>query len=170
MILSNIKYTKKLKKHANGSELGHNVTLRTPYEKKFDIKYSTKRIEIVGNDYQLDQKPLISYIINVNASNSNTTITITEKNGGLKGYFTAGVLGFKGSQKTKKYTLITILKQFSYKFNFLNNKTVLLKFKGITKDQKLFVRKLKEKVSIKSIHYNNLLPHNGCRPKKLKRM
>lgn len=116
-----------------------------------------------------NNKPLISYIININVSNSNTIISINDKNGKLKGYLTSGILGFKGSQKTKKYTLISILKNFNYKFNFLNNKSVLINFKGITKDQKLFIKKLKEKVSIKAIIYTNLLPHNGCRPKKMKK-
>ena len=114
-------------------------------------------------------KPLISYIININISNSNTIISIVDKNGEMKGYYTSGTLGFKGSQKTKKYTIITLLKNFIYNFNFLNNKSVLINFKGITKDQKLFVKKLKEKVSIRAINYNNLLPHNGCRPKKIRR-
>ena len=31
------------------------------------------------------------------------------------------------------------------------------------------IKKLKEKLFIKAIIYNNLLPHNGCRPKKIRR-
>ena len=131
-----------------------------------NIEYSKKsKLNSIKNN-----KPLISYIININISNNNTIISINDKNGKLKGYLTAGNLGFKGSQKTKKYTLISILKNFNYKYNFLNNKSVLINFKGITKDQKLFIKKLKEKVSIKAIIYTNLLPHNGCRAKKLKKL
>ena len=114
-------------------------------------------------------KPLVSYIININLSTSNTIISVTDKKGNLKGYYTSGTLGFRGSQKTKKYTLITLLKNFLYNFNYINNKSVVVNFKGIVKDQKLFIKKLKEKVSIKAIIYNNSLPHNGCRPKKIRR-
>lgn len=131
----------------------------------FDINY----VKLTKDNTSSEDKPLISYIININVSNSNIAMSINDKNGKLKGYFTAGTLGFKGSQKTKKYTLITILKNFNYKFNFLNNKSVLVNFKGVTKDQKLFIKKLKEKVSIKAINYTNLLPHNGCRPRKIKK-
>ena len=92
-----------------------------------------------------------------------------DKNGNLISYYTASKLGFKGSQKTKKYTLITILKNFIYNLNYLNNTTVIVKFKGITRNQNLIVKKLKEKLFIKAIIYNNLLPHNGCRPKKIRR-
>ena len=131
----------------------------------FQIEYAEKfKLSSIKNN-----KPLISYIININVSNSNIIISINDKKGKLKGYLTAGTLGFKGSQKTKKYTLISMLKNFNYKFNFLNDKSVLINFKGITKDQKLFIKKLKEKVSIKAIIYTNLLPHNGCRPKKIKK-
>jgi len=114
-------------------------------------------------------KPLVSYIININLSRSNIILSITDKQGDLKGYYTSGILGFKGSQKTKKYTLITLLKNFLYNFNYVTNKSVIINFKGVIKDQKLFIKKLKEKVFIKAITYNNLLPHNGCRPKKIRR-
>jgi len=135
---------------------------------KINFKYINDSISNLSNaDTKI--KPLISYIINVNLSKSNTIISILDKGGNLKGYYTSGILGFKGSQKTKKYTIITMLKNFLYNFNFINNKSVLVNFKGVTKDQNLFIKKLKEKVSIKAINYDNLLPHNGCRPKKIKR-
>ena len=125
--------------------------------------------KLESNSKPIKIKPLVSYIININLSTSNTIISITDKKGNLKGYYTSGTLGFKGSQKTKKYTLITLLKNFLYNFNYINNKSVVINFRGIVKDQKLFIKKLKEKVSIKAIIYNNSLPHNGCRPKKIRR-
>ena len=137
--------------------------------KSLKIYYNTKLNSTINYNKSEKNKPLISYIININISKSNTIISVVNKKGDLKGYYTAGTLGFKGSQKVKKYTIITILKNFLYNFNFINNKSVLINFKGITRDQNLFIKKLKEKVSIKAIHYNNLIPHNGCRPKKLRR-
>ena len=133
---------------------------------KVDFKDANKS-EFLSKNVKV--KPLVSYIININLSTSNTIISITDKQGNLKGYYTSGTLGFKGSQKTKKYTLITILKNFLYNFNYINNKSVIINFKGVIKDQKLFIKKLKEKVSIKAITYKNSLPHNGCRPKKIRR-
>jgi len=135
---------------------------------KINFKYINDSMSNLS-DTDTKMKPLISYVINVNLSNSNTIISILDKRGNLKGYYTSGILGFKGSQKTKKYTIITMLKNFLYNFNFINNKSVLVNFKGVTKDQNLFIKKLKEKVSIKAINYDNLLPHNGCRPKKIRR-
>lgn len=151
-------------------EVTSDITLLTNIVKLSDSKLLRVGYKLMKQDENTKKsKPLVSYVININISNSNTIISIADKNGDMKGYYTSGTLGFKGSQKTKKYTIITLLKNFIYNFNFLNNKSVLINFKGITKDQKIFVRKLKEKVSIKAINYDNLLPHNGCRPKKIRR-
>ena len=161
MLLSNININKRYKK----SSLDENNSLKC---EKVILSES-----LLQSNNQLpesiDQRSLIVYVINITLSESNILISITDKNGNLLDYCTSGELGFLGSQKTKKYTLITMLKKFLYNYNYINNKSVLINFKGISKNQKLIIKKLKEKVSIKMIRYNNLLPHNGCRPKKKRR-
>jgi ribosomal protein S11 len=134
-------------------------------ENPFTLKYKYKRLQHYNNKI----KPLIFYTINIYLSSSNINFNITDRTGNLKLYYTAGLLGFKGSQKTKKFTLISILKKILSRITFLKNKSVLLRFKGIKNNQKLIIKKLKEKVLIKAIIYHNLLPHNGCRPKKIRR-
>ena len=152
-------------RHNNKSNL--NINGKISYE---EMILSESIIRINNQfSYSVGQRSLIVYIINITLSTSNIIISITDKNGNLKDYYTSGKLGFLGSQKTKKYTLLTILKKFLYNYNYINNKSVLINFKGISKNQKLIIKKLKEKVSIKMIKYNNLLPHNGCRPRKKKR-
>jgi len=152
-----------LKHISNFKELTTNPTLKSS---NFELEYIKNIQYTISN---LNVKPLTTYILNIHVSNSNIILSVTDKNGNLISYYTAGKLGFKGSQKTKKYTLITILKNFIYNLNYLNNTTVIVKFKGITRNQNLIVKKLKEKLFIKAIIYNNLLPHNGCRPKKIRR-
>lgn len=156
----------------NFIELKHISNLKELTIKNF-LKSSNFKLEYKKNMHSnisnLNIKPLTTYILNIHVSNSNIILSVTDKNGNLISYYTAGKLGFKGSQKTKKYTLITILKNFIYNLNYLNNTTVIVKFKGISKNQNLIIKKLKEKLFIKAIIYNNLLPHNGCRPKKIRR-
>jgi len=175
MLICNIKKNvvnkTSLPKEDYNKEITSNLKLLADFDKltssrllKINYKSPVKSISSIKKS-----KPLVSYVININISKSNTVISVTDKNGNLKGYYTSGIFGFKGSQKTKKYTLITLLKNFIYNFNFLNNKSVIINFKGITRDQKLFIKKLKEKVTIALINYNNLLPHNGCRPRKMRR-
>ena len=152
-----------LKQIFNSNELTTKNALK-PNHFELEYKKNTQYTLINSNI-----KPLTSYILNIHVSHSNIILSVTDKNGNVISYYTAGKLGFKGSQKTKKYTLITILKNFIYNLNYLNSTTIIVKFKGISRDQNLIIKKLKEKLFIKAIVYNNLLPHNGCRPKKIRR-
>lgn len=138
--------------------------LNTLKQNKFNINYLTNEsMKNIKNRVV----PLTSYVININLSNSNSSILITNRTGKIKAYCTSGILGFS---KTQKYTIIALLKKVLYNYNFLDNKTAIIIFKGLKKYHKLIISRLKKKVHIKAIIYNNLLPHNGCRPKKIRRI
>lgn len=114
---------------------------------------------------------LINYIININLSKTNTIVNVTDINGNPKVTLSAGLIKLKSSQKiVQPFAIINILKALFLKATFLNNKCVALHFKN-TKIyyESLIINILKNKVFIKSIRSYNLYPHNGCRPKKLKR-
>jgi ribosomal protein S11 len=114
---------------------------------------------------------LINYIININLSKTNTIVNVTDINGNPKVILSAGLIKLKSSQKiVQPFAIINILKSLFLKATFLNNKCVALHFKN-TKIyyESLIINILKNKVFIKSIRSYNLYPHNGCRPKKLKR-
>ena len=145
---------------------------------KLNYKINEKKlslIEIITNKKSYNKAPnvnkksLIKYILNINLSNSNSIFSVTDKNGNFKANYTAGLLGYKGSQKNKKYTIINILKNIIYNFKFLKKKSIIIKYKGIKRHQKLITKKLKEYLIIKAISYNNVIPHNGCRPRKKQR-
>lgn len=67
--------------------------------------------------------------------------------------------------------LVNIFKVLLLKVGFLRNAPVAIHFKN-TKAfyQSFLIKALKDKLFIKSIQSYNLSPHNGCRPKKLKRI
>ena len=115
-------------------------------------------------------KPLVSNIITINLSKKNAIITINDNEGNIQYYFSSGMFGYVGTHRTKKYTIIMLLKTILSKISNIYKKAVIINFKGIRKDQKLFVKKIKEKMLIELIQYNNLIPHNGCRPRKIRRI
>jgi len=118
-----------------------------------------------------NKQNLINYIININLSKTNTIVNVTDINGNPKVIISAGLIKFKSSQKTMQPSaILNVLKTLFLKAMFLNNKCVALHFKN-TKVyyESLIINLLKTKVFIKSIRSYNLYPHNGCRPKKLKR-
>ena len=118
------------------------------------------------------KKNLISYIINVNLSLTNTLVNVTDIDGNPKIALSAGLVNLTKTQKrTQPMALINIFKALLISARFLLNKPVALHFKN-TKAfyESLIIKALKDKLFIKSIQSYNLSPHNGCRPKKLKRI
>lgn len=114
---------------------------------------------------------LIVYIININLTSTNTLVSITDIKGNVKIFYSSGQVNLKGKQKTKQpAALINILKLLMVKVKFIKNKPLALHFKNTKPHYESFIIKmLKKKYFIKTIRSYNLQPHNGCRPKKIKR-
>lgn len=120
----------------------------------------------------LQNSKLISYIITINMLPTNTMVNLLNSNGNLLLSLSAGHIQLKGKQKKKQPTvLILLLKELLLKANFINNTALTLHFKN-TKfyHESLTISMLSEKFFVQFIKSYNLLPHNGCRPKKLKRL
>ena len=136
-------------------------------------KHFFKSIEgrkTLSTQYRNDK--LISYIIIIKMSLTNTLINLMDIKGNLVISLSAGQINLKGKQKRKQpMVLIALLKELIIKTNFIGNRPVALHFKN-TKSyhESLVISMLSEKFFIQFIKSYNLLPHNGCRPKKLKRL
>lgn len=120
----------------------------------------------------LTQPDLISYIINIKFSETNTFVNITDINGNPRISLSSGRVSLTGKQKTHQpAALIKIFKIMFSKIKFLSTKPVALHFiKAKRFHLYLAINFLKHKVFIKTIRNYNLNPYNGCRPKKLKRL
>ncbi len=132
----------------------------------------TKSKNSFNSKNKLIKENLISYVINVNLSPTNTLVNVTDINGNPKITFSAGLVNLTKSQKkAQPMALINIFKALLLNARFLTNKPVALHFKN-TKSfyESLIIKALKDKLFIKSVQSYNLSPHNGCRPKKLKRV
>ena len=138
----------------------------------FYLNYKKKNSFLnLNNKIKLTRQNLINYIIKINLTPTNTFLNVTDVKGNLKLALSAGNLNIKNKQKTKQpNTLIQMLKILFLKSKFLTNKTITLQFKNIKPyHESIIINLLKEKIFIKSLKSYNLYPHNGCRPKKLKR-
>lgn len=115
----------------------------------------------------------ISHVIHISILKKNTTIRVTDTKGQLKLFCSASFsLKLSGKQKTMQpKVLISLIKHFLGKAYFLRNKLTALHVKYISKNLlRLVIQRLKKKIEIKTINYSNFFPHNGCRPKKIKRL
>lgn len=114
---------------------------------------------------------LISYIINVNLSLTNTLINITDSKGNTKKSFSAGHVKLTKTQKRlQPLALAKIFKFLLMKSWFLKQNPVALHFKNVRRFHlETIIKWLNDKMFIQSVQTFNFLPHNGCRPKKLRR-
>lgn len=117
------------------------------------------------------QQNLINYIIKICLTQTNTIISVTDVFGNKIITLSSGSVGLtKRQKKQQPLAILQILKILLLKCKFLQNKIVILEFTNIkSKIEFLIIKMLKNLVFVKSIRSYNLRPHNGCRPKKLKR-
>ncbi len=118
------------------------------------------------------EQDLAFYIVNFSITNRDTILYVTDIKGNLHFYSSASSFKITGKQKTKQpAALLKILRFFLINTKIFKTKPVVLHFSNVKKQFiKILVRILEKIFFIKAIKtYNFLLPHNGCRPKKIKK-
>jgi len=144
------------------------------YLKKFkenDSKSLSVQKYTLNNEKKIDtQDFMVMYIINISFSKANTIINVSDIQGNLKLFYSAGSVQLSGKQKRKRR--IAILKLISLvlkKATFLGRKPIALHLNNVNFYKNLIVRKLKRNLYIRIIKIFNQTPYNGCRKKKLRR-
>lgn len=106
----------------------------------------------------------------VQATYNNTIVTITDMNGNVLAWSSAGVNGFKGPKKSTSYAASIIVKNVVTKTKPYNLKEVDVFVKGVGAGREAAVRALNaEGIEVVSIRDVTPIPHNGCRPRKPRR-
>lgn len=113
---------------------------------------------------------MVIYVINIFFSKANTIVNISDIQGNLKLFYSAGSVQLGGKQKKKRR--IAILKLMSLilkKAIFLNKTPIALHLNNINFYKKLIVQTLKRNLFIQAVKIFNQPPFNGCRRKKVRR-
>lgn len=107
----------------------------------------------------------------IKATFNNTTITITDTKGDTLCWSSAGTTGFKGSRKSTPFAGQLAAQQVAEKAIKYGMKEVDVKVKGPGSGRESAITALQAAgLKIKSIEDVTPLPHNGCRPKKRRRV
>jgi len=110
-------------------------------------------------------------IAHVKATFNNTTITITDTKGDTLCWASSGTTGFKGSRKSTPFAGQMAAQQAAEKAIKFGLKEVEVKVKGPGSGRESAITALQAAgLKIKSIEDVTPLPHNGCRPKKRRRV
>ena len=107
----------------------------------------------------------------VKCSYNNTMVSIADSNGGVLGWATSGLMGFKGAKKATPYAATQVVESVTEKVRKYGIKELEVYVRGVGSGREASVRALANKgfelVLIKDI---TPIPHNGCRPKKPRRV
>lgn len=104
-------------------------------------------------------------------SYNNTSITISDLNGDVLGWSTSGSLGFKGPKKATPFAATLVAQKVVEKTARYGIKDIEIYIRGVGGGREASVRALGNAgLSINSIKDITPMPHNGCRPKKPRRV
>jgi small subunit ribosomal protein S11 len=116
-------------------------------------------------------KNISSGIANILATFNNTQVSITDAHGNLIGWSTAGRVGFKGSRKSTAYAAQQVAQDAARQAMAHGMKEVEVRIKGPGSGRESAIRALQAiGLEISAIKDVTPVPHNGCRPRKKRRV
>ena len=110
-------------------------------------------------------------VAHVKASFNNTTVTITDTKGDTLCWATGGTCNFKGSRKSTPFAGQMAAQQAAEKAMKFGMREIDVKINGPGSGRESAITALQQAgLMVKSIEDVTPIPHNGCRPKKRRRV
>jgi len=120
---------------------------------------------------KLARKNVGKAIAHVKATFNNTIITITDLKGQVIAWDSAGTIGYKGSRKSTPFAAQRAATKVADKARKMGVHELEVKVKGPGSGRESAIRSLASSgIEIKVIEDVTPLPHNGCRPRKRRRV
>ena len=118
-----------------------------------------------------ERKNIASGVAHVNSTFNNTMITITDAQGNTIAWSSAGAQGFKGSRKSTPYAAQMAGEDAGRKAMDHGMKTLEVEVNGPGSGRESALRALQAVgFTIMAIRDVTPIPHNGCRPRKRRRV
>ena len=110
-------------------------------------------------------------VAHIKATFNNTTVTITDTKGDALCWSSAGTCGFKGSRKSTPFAGQCAAQQAAEKAAKFGVKELEVRVKGPGSGRESAITALQSAgLTIKLIEDRTPIPHNGCRPRKKRRV
>jgi small subunit ribosomal protein S11 len=107
----------------------------------------------------------------IHATFNNTTVTITDTKGDTLCWASAGTCGFKGSRKSTPFAGQCAAQQAAEKATKFGMRDVEVRVKGPGSGRESAITSLQAAgLNVKQIEDITPIPHNGCRPRKKRRV
>jgi small subunit ribosomal protein S11 len=110
-------------------------------------------------------------VAHIKATFNNTIISITDDNGGVVSWCSAGAVGFKGTKKGTPFAASSAAEMAARKALEAGMREVNVLVKGPGAGRETAIRALQGAgLNVNSIKDVTPIPHNGCRPPKRRRV
>ncbi|HEX7586436.1 MAG TPA: 30S ribosomal protein S11 [Patescibacteria group bacterium] len=126
-----------------------------------EIKKKSKKIK----------KQILKGRANVKCTYNNTIVNVSDLSGSVLGWASSGLLGFKGAKKATPYAATQVVANVSEKVKKYGVKELEVYVKGVGSGREASIRALANNgFELTLIKDETPIPHNGCRPKKPRRV
>jgi small subunit ribosomal protein S11 len=116
-------------------------------------------------------KNIVTGVANILATFNNTQVSITDMQGHVIGWSSAGRVGFKGSRKSTAYAAQQVAQDAARQAMSHGMKEIEVRVKGPGSGRESAIRALQAiGLEITTIKDVTPVPHNGCRPRKKRRV
>jgi small subunit ribosomal protein S11 len=165
----------KAKKGAEGAAPGAEAKLG---EGAAPVVSAPTAAELLGEDPNAKKiikakgaKNIITGIANILATFNNTQVSITDMQGNVIGWSSAGRVGFKGSRKSTAFAAQQVAQDAARQAMSHGMREVEIRVKGPGSGRESAIRALQAiGLEITTIKDCTPIPHNGCRPRKKRRV
>ena len=144
---------------------------KTKIKKTESVSEKNDKVIKVKKPKKKIKKNITTGIAFVNATFNNTIVTISDDNGNVIAWSSAGSKGFKGSRKSTPYAAQIAADDAAGKAQEHGLKTLTVRLKGPGSGRETALRALQSRgFKILSIKDTTPMPHNGSRPPKKRRV
>jgi small subunit ribosomal protein S11 len=117
------------------------------------------------------RKNVVRGIAHIKATQNNTLVTITDMNGETVAWDSAGTIGFKGARKSTPFAATRAAETAGQKVRKMGMTEVEIRIKGSGSGRESAVNGLVSTgLRVTAIEDHTPVPHNGCRPRKRRRV
>ena len=118
-----------------------------------------------------ERKNITAGVAHVNASFNNTKILIADAQGNAISWSSAGAMGFKGSRKSTPYAAQVAAEDAGKKAQEHGMRTLDVEVQGPGSGRESAVTGLENAgLNVSALEDHTPIPHNGCRPRKKRRV
>ncbi len=155
--------TEEVKKQPEDKKPEESATTEKPKSEKKTKTASRKKKKV--------KKFVTRAIVHVQATYNNTIVTFTDPDGGVIAQSSAGQCGFAGPKKATPYAAGVIVRSAMEKMKDYGVKEADVRLKGVGSGREAAIRALNAQgINILSIKDVTPIPHNGPRPRKVRRV